>query len=312
MDHAPLAATGSINAPTGSPLPKVGTAPVNWNNSDLPDRSPPVPFPAILDEMAAAGYAGTEHDIQFPNDPEIMRSALAKRGLALCASYQWLRLSAERGIDEDLVALDQILTMLVALNCDNLVVSDAPTPERVALAGHVPDDNSAGLDDAAWDRLARNLTAAAERAAARGVRTHYHNHVGTYVETPAEVDRLVSLLPDTGADLCFDTGHYAYGGGDPTAFVHRHRDKIGHVHLKDVDPTVLAQARENGWSFVDALRHVIFSEFGEGTVDIPRIVAELRAAGFVGWVIVEQDTSRRPSTASAAASRRFLRERCGI
>ena len=312
MNPTATSPIGLQEASPGASLPKVGTAPVNWNNCELPDWSPYLPFPAILDEMAAAGYAGTEHDIQFPNDPAILRSALAERGLTLCASYQWLRLSAELGIDEDLAALDEILDMLVALGCDNLVVSDAATAERVALAGHVPDDNSAGLDEAAWERLARNLTVAAARAATRGVRTHYHNHVGTYVETPAEVDRLVSLLPRTGADLCFDTGHYAYGGGDPAAFVRRHRDQIGHLHMKDVDPAVLAEARANGWSFVEALRHVIFAEFGEGMVDIPAVVAELRAVGFAGWVIVEQDTSRRPPTESATASRRFLRERCGI
>lgn len=291
---------------------RVGTAPVNWNNSDLPGWRTPTPFPQILDEMAAAGYAGTEHDRQFPDDPAVLKDALEERGLTLCASYQWVHLSPETGIDADLAALDGILTLLDALECPVLVVADAMTPERIALAGRVPEEGSASLDDAGWQRLAANLTRVAEKASVRGIRTCYHNHVGSYVESPAECARLVDLLPETGATLCFDTGHYAYGGGDPTSFVQDHSDLIGHLHLKDVDPSMLERARQSGWSFVDALRQIIFCPFGAGMVDVPAIVDSLRAADFDGWVVVEQDTCPGDPTERAAANRDYLWSCCGI
>ena len=291
---------------------RVGTAPVNWNNSDVPDWRDPTPFPEILDKMAAAGYAGTEHDRQFPDDPAALRESLAARGLALCASYQWVRFSAEQGIDEDLANVDEILAMLVALDCRTLVVADAMTPERKAIAGRVPADGSRSLDEAGWRRLAQNLTRVAERAAKRGIRATYHNHVGSFVESPGECARLVELLPATGATLCFDTGHYAYGGGDATAFVREHSNLIGHMHLKDVDPDILSQAQSAGWSFADALRKVIFCPFGEGVVDIPAIVEALRRASFDGWVVVEQDTCLGDATDRAAANRDYLRSMCGI
>ena len=291
---------------------QVGTAPVNWNNGDLPGWRTPTPFPQILDEMAAAGYAGTEHDRQFPDDSATLRAALAERGLALCASYQWLRLSAETGIEADLSALDAILDMLVAVGCDTLIVADAMTPERIALAGRIPADGSAGLDDTGWVRLSENLTRVASRAAARGVRTCYHNHVGSYVESPGECARLIDLLPGTGGVLCFDTGHYAYGGGDPTEFVREQSDLIGHLHLKDVDPDILAQARREGWSFIDALREIVFCPFGTGMVDILAIVRALQAAAFDGWVVVEQDTCLGDPTERATAHRSYLRSCCGI
>jgi inosose dehydratase len=291
---------------------RVGTAPVNWNNSDVPDWRERTPFPDILDEMAAAGYAGTEHDRQFPDDPAAMREALASRGLELCASYQWVRFSAEQGIEDDLASVDAILEMLGAVGCRTLVVADAMTPERKSIAGRVPADGSAGLDAAGWARLAQNLTRVAERAGQRGIRTTYHNHVGSYVESPEECARLVELLPETGARLCFDTGHYAYGGGDATAFVREHSSLIGHLHLKDVNPDILAQARSSGWSFTEALRKVIFCPFGDGVVDIPAIVEALRRAEFDGWVVVEQDTCAGDPTARAAANREYLRSHCGI
>ena len=85
---------------------KVGTAPVNWNNGDVPDWRTPTPFPQILDEMASAGYAGTEHDRQFPDDPATLKAALDHAGLTLCASYQWVHFSHADGFKQDLIAID--------------------------------------------------------------------------------------------------------------------------------------------------------------------------------------------------------------
>lgn len=304
--------TSPRGARHGSDTPLVGTAPVNWNNDDLPNWAPPVAFNTMLDEMAAAGYAGTEYGAGFPIKGERLRSELSSRDLALCGAYQWLDLLDDERILETRPTLDRTMRLLASVDCGDLVVASAMSPERVALAGNVPDDGSAGLDDDGWSTLARNLQVVAEQAAAHGLRTHYHNHVGTHVETPGEVDRLLTVIAGTQVDLCFDTGHYAYGGGDPTAFVMAHGERIGYLHLKDVDAATLDTARRCSWSFLDALRHCIFCEFGDGLVDIPAILKALRIVTYDGWVIVEQDTSRRRSFESAVASRQFLRHRCGL
>jgi inosose dehydratase len=308
-----IASTGpNRNGDIRPPMLSVGTAPVNWNNDDLPGWAPFVPVETVLDEMAAAGYAGTEFGSGFPLNADALRSALSSRALSLCGAYQWLDLLAKERLCLERSDLGTTLQLLSAAGCEHLIVAATMTSERVALAGHVPIDGSAGLDDRGWSMLVRNLAAIAEQAADYGIRTHYHNHVGTYVETPAEVDRLLEVIGETGADLCFDTGHYAYGGGDPTSFALAHGDRIGYLHLKDVDPATLATSRDESWSFLDALRHCIFCEFGEGMVDIPAIVMSLGGHGFAGWVVVEQDTSRRRSFDNAVTSRRFLRHHCGI
>ncbi len=292
--------------------PKVGTAPINWNNDDLKDWAPLVPFPAILDEMAAAGYEGTELGSIYPAEPAGLRIELERRGLALSGAYRWLPLLDPAALDAEMPALDQLLDLLSALDAHDLIVASRMEPRRIALAGRVPADGSAGLSDDEWRTLVESLTRISRRAAENGIRTHYHNHAGSYVETPAEVERFLSLVDPAVADLCFDAGHYAFGGGDPADFVARHVDRIGYVHLKDVDPAVLARARAEGLGFLDALRVYVFCELGEGIANVPQIVRCLLDHGYSGWIIVEQDTSRRPSTESARASREYLRQRCGL
>ena len=291
---------------------KVGTATVNWNNDDLPGWRPIVPFPAILDEMVAAGYAGTEYNQAFGSDADQILAELSSRGLRLAGSYQWLHLRDHNALEQEMVALQGTIEMLLACGSSDLIVADAMSPHRIALAGHVPADGSAGLGDDEWALLASGLRLVCKQAAASGVRVHYHNHVGTYVETPAEVDRLLEETAGDDFDLCFDTGHYAYGGGDPTAFALAHAAQIGYMHLKDVSASVLAEARANKWSFIEALRHIIFCEFGDGIVSIPHVIDVLKANDYAGWVIVEQDTSARDSTESATASRAYLRRTSGI
>ena len=107
--------------------------------------------------------------------------------------------------------------------------------------------------------------------------------------------------PTFPADLCFDTGRYAYGS-DPTGFIREHGDRIGYLHPKDADPDVLASARRAHLGVLDALRRYIFCESGVGVVRIPGAIDALRECGFAGLVIVEQDASRRPAAESAAAS----------
>jgi inosose dehydratase len=266
----------------------------------------------MLGEAAAAGYAGIEYGDGFPIVPDELRRALDERGLGLAGCYRWLPLRDEEALESDLPTLDALLSLLSAAGGRDLVVADAMTPERIAMAGQVPGDGSRGLDEPAWRSLGETLRMVAERTSTHGIKTHYHNHVGTFVEAPHEVERLLAELRPGLVDLCFDTGHYAYGGGDPTTFVLAHRDLIGYLHLKDVDPAVLHQARGERLGFLDALKRYIFCEFGAGMVDIPRVIDALRDGNYRGWVIVEQDTTPRTAFESAADSRRYLRDKCRI
>jgi inosose dehydratase len=285
----------------GSSL-RIGTAPVNWNNFDLSGWRPVVPFPAILDEMRAAGYEATEWDQSFGSDIDALNRERTARGITFTGAYRWLDFLDDDQFANDLAEVAPFLATLQGIGATHLVVADSLRPHRVALAGSIPADGSASLKDDGYDRIIANLARLAAVAAPFGLDVHYHNHVGSYVEAPDEVGQLVRRLDATPVDLCFDTGHYAFGGGDALAFVREHRAAIGYMHLKDVDDGVLTQSRANRWSFHDALQHIIFSPIGQGSAQIDEIVGLLVRHGFDGYVIIEQDTCRDDSTTNSRAN----------
>lgn len=290
---------------------KVATASVNWNNADLGDGSG-VPFPDILDLAQTAGYTAMEYNPVFGGDVETLRAGATARGIAWCGTYLPIDLVSGPLTDVHLREVEALAELLAAIGSTDMVVAEPGGAERVAIAGQVPTDGSASLPADAYPLVAANLHQAAAVARRYGVAIHFHNHVGTWIETPAEVDALLEHL-DTGlVDLCFDTGHYAYGGGDALAFLRDNLDRIGYLHLKDVDAAVLAEAKAQGWSFLEALRHIIFSPLGEGQADIPAILSALVDSGFAGWVVVEQDTCEGDPTEVARQNREYIARQVGV
>jgi inosose dehydratase len=176
----------------------------------------------------------------------------------------------------------------------------------VALAGRVPADGSQSLRADEVRRLADGVHRLAETAEGFGLSVHYHNHVGSWIEAPHEVDALLQHLDLSRVDLCFDTGHYAYGGGEAAAFIHEHLDAIGYLHLKDVETRVVSSARERKLTFIEALKEYVFSPLGDGSTDIPAILDTLLEGRFNGWVVVEQDTCEGDSTQTAKENFQFI------
>jgi inosose dehydratase len=139
------------------------------------------------------------------------------------------------------------------------------------------------------DRLAafaRNVGAAAARVRDRGFEPTFHHHLGTYIETPAEID---AFLDATDVDLTFDTGHLLLGGGEPLDAWRRWSGRINHVHLKDVDRAVLRAVRDRGGDMVDVWRSRAFVPLGDGDLDVAGIVDAVTASGYDGWIVIEQD-----------------------
>jgi inosose dehydratase len=287
---------------------KVATASVNWNNADLPPTQQGVGFPAILDLAHQAGYRAMEYHPLFGDDAATLLAEAGKREIAWCGSYCPVDLVGDALGDDELAEIEALVGLLASIGCHDLIVAEPGRPGRIALAGQIPEDGSASLPADAYPTMAANLHAIGALARRHEVRVHFHNHVGTWIETPAELDALMAHLDFDLVDLCFDTGHYAYGGGDALAFLRDHADRIGYLHLKDVDGVVLTEAKEQSWSFLEALRHIIFSPLGDGAADIPGILLTLVESKFTGWVVVEQDTCAGDPTETARANRVYIEE----
>jgi inosose dehydratase len=271
---------------------RVGTAPISWGVSEMPDWGQVLPPELVLDEMAATGYVGTELGPwgYLPENVEQLRADLDRRGLALIGGFCPVTLHRpEQAVGQRQFALD-VARRLRDLGASVLVLAEAGDADRLAAAGHVATGVTPSFADADWQRFAEGANAIAAAARELGLATAFHPHVGSYVETEGEVEELLRRTDATLVGLCVDTGHLAYAGADPVAMTRQHRDRVVHVHLKDVSAAVLTQARAEGWSFAQAVGRGIFVPLGDGMVSLPAVQAALAAAGYAGWVVVEQDS----------------------
>ena len=283
----------------------IGCVPIVWNNADLPDLAPLAPHDEILDAFERLGYAGTQHGRGFPEGADLA-DAVHRRGLRFAELYSALPADAN-GLAADAEAIARRdLQRLVAAGGEVLVVALDGSPDRDALSGRI-EGGSPRWPDEAFDRLSELLDDLAG-AAPGGVRVAFHPHTATWIEAPHEVEAIAARLPATRAGLCLDVGHYLVGGGDPVEAIGRHGSLITHVHAKDVDPAVLARLRSGEIDgFGGAVRERIFTELGNGALDLDGVVAALDRIGYGGWLMVEQDSTWLLPSEAAAVGIRVLR-----
>jgi inosose dehydratase len=289
----------------------VGNAPCSWGVLEFDLEGEAAGYDKVLDEISASGYAGTElGDWGFmPTDPGRLREELSARPLALLGAFVPVNLKDRAAHAPGQEAALRTARLLAAVQGDRpfIVLADenGKDPLRTAHAGRIAADE--GLSEEEWRVLAAGAEGIA-RAVRRetGLRTVFHHHCAGYVETPAEIDRLMSLTDPGVLGLCLDTGHCRFGGGDPMHLLHRYRERIWHVHFKDCRPGIAAESRANGWDYFESVRRGIFCELGKGDVDFPAVRAELARTGYDGWIVVEQDVL--PGMGSPIASARRNRE----
>lgn len=291
----------------------VGNAPCSWGVIENVEGQRGG-YAQVLDEMQETGYAGTElGDWGFmPTDPDDLSAELARRNLKLLASWVSVKLhdpACHAESEADAVRTARQLARVGGP--DNVIVlGNDPymDPVRTLNAGRLRPEH--GMSEAQWQVFAEGANRVA-RAVKRetGLRTVFHHHIGTWVETPEETARLLAMTDPEVLGLCFDTGHYRHGGGDPLTGLRRHADRIWHVHFKDHNPAVAAQARAEGWDAVTAVGHGLFCELGKGDIDFPGVLAELKAMGYKGWIVVEQDVlpGMGSPKESAARNRAYIR-----
>jgi len=264
---------------------RIGINPITWTNDDLPALGGDTPLETCLAETRLAGYAGIELGNKFPRSAETLRPILDRHGLALISGWYSGRL-LERSVDEEIAAIEDHLALLAALGCKVMVFAET--------TGGIGDDRAAKLSRRPvlaagdWKDFATKLTAVAEHLRRRGVAMAFHHHMGTVVETPDEVDRLMALTgPAVG--LLLDTGHPAYAGGDSLAIARRHIARINHVHCKDIRRAVLERMRAADSSFLDAVVEGVFTVPGDGAIDYAPLFGVLKEAGYQGWLVVEAE-----------------------
>ena len=263
----------------------LGINPITWTNDDMPELGGHIALDTCLAEARAAGYAGIELGGKFPREAAVLRPILARHRLELVSGWYSAQL-CRRSVAEEVATIASHLDLLATMGCAAMVFAEghgstdsnpaAPLSRRPVLA------------DAAWPEFCAKLTELARHLRQRGVRLAFHHHMGTVVQTEAEIDR---LMANTGDDvgLLLDTGHLVFAGGDPVAVARRYGARVAHVHCKDVRAAVLADVLREDRSFLRAVLDGVFTVPGDGSIDFAAVLRELHHAGYAGWLVVEAE-----------------------
>lgn len=257
---------------------RIAGAPISWGVCEVPGWGHQMAADRVLAEMAGAGVTATEFgpDGFLPDDPMRRRDLLAQYGLAAVGGFVPVLLH-----DADHDPVPQVRALLPAFQA-----SGAGTLVLAAVTGQDGYDERPELDAAGWTTLLSRLDALDVVAAEYGVTATLHPHVGTMVERPDEVWR---VLDGSAIGLCLDTGHLLVGGADPVDIAQRAADRIAHVHLKDVDAAMAGRVRGGEIGYRDAVAAGMYRPLGDGDVGIAAIVSALTSAGYDGWYVMEQD-----------------------
>ncbi len=267
---------------------RIGANPIGWSNDDLQEIGGDTPLETCLAEAKEAGIEGMELGNKFPRRPEALKAALAPFGLACVGGWHSIEL-LERSARQEFDLAKPHRDLLIAMGTDVFIVAetsnaihgrrDLPLSRRPTLAAHE------------WAAYGAKITELAELLAAEGLKLCYHHHMGTIVESEADIEAFMAHTRPP-AHLLLDTGHATWGGSDPAELAMRYRNRISHVHVKDVRETVMEQARREDWSFLDAVLGQgqelgIYTVPGDGMVDYTAVFKAL--PGYAGWVVIEAE-----------------------
>ena len=258
---------------------KIAGAPISWGVCEVAGWGYQLEPARVLREMRGAGLSATElgPDGFLPSDTEELKAVLQSHELACVGGFVPVVLHDVGHYPADDLAGP--LTALCAAGAGVVVLAAATGAEGY--------DSRPVLDDGQWATLLSNLDRLAGIASERGLLAVLHPHVGTMVETRADVER---VLAGSSIPLCLDTGHLLIGGTDPLELAKAVPNRIAHTHLKDVDAAMAAKVQSGELTYTEAVKAGMYTPLGTGDIDIAGIVSVLRDNGFDGWFVLEQDT----------------------
>lgn len=288
---------------------RLGIAPIAWSNDDLPELGGDTPLETCLRDAKAAGFSGVETGGKFPTTTPELRAALEGHGLRLCGGWYSGTL-----LDNDLEAEKAQVTgqlhLFRDLGAPCLVYGEtAGTIQNLRTA---PLDSRRRLDEAQIRDYGHRLTAFAEYCAEEGMPIGFHHHMGTAIETEADLDLLMNHTGEA-VRLLYDAGHMAFAGGDVLGVIDKHAQRIVHVHAKDVRQPVLDGLDRSSESFLDAVLKGAFTVPGDGSLDFGAIAQRLADRGYEGWFVVEaeQDPVQAPPDEYACIGHKALTDALG-
>jgi inosose dehydratase len=262
---------------------RIGANPICWANDDMPELGGETTLETILSEARQIGFEGMELGKKFPRTPEALTAALAPYGLACISGWYSAKLLA-RDADAEFAAMQKHLGLLKSQGSEVMVLCE--TSNTIQGEIETPLSRRPHLVGDGWKTFGARMTRLADLMRGQGMRLVYHHHMGSVVQSAEDID---AFMAHTGpsVELLLDTGHAVWGGDDPARLATRYRDRIGHVHTKDIRPAVRAQSEAEDWSFLKSVLNGIYTVPGDGTIDFVSIFRAL--PGYAGWVVLEAE-----------------------
>ena len=292
---------------------KLGIAPIAWTNDDMPDLGKENTFEQCVSERALAGFTGSEVGNKYPKDPEVLKKALELRGVEIC--NQWFSsFLITKPFEEVEKEFRAQLAFLKAMGAKVIGASEQSYSVQgqldTPIFGHKYE-----MNDQEWDTFCTGMNKLGKIAKEEyGIALTFHHHMGTVVQSLAEVDRMMENTDPEYVSLLFDTGHFTYCGEDPLEVVKKYVHRIKHVHLKDIRPEVVEQVKKENMSFLAGVRAGAFTIPGDGCINYDPIFKVLEEAGYEGYMVVEaeQDPAKANPLEYAIRARKFIAEKTGL
>jgi len=290
---------------------KLAIAPIAWTNDDLPELGGHISFEQCIDEMAAAGFTGSEIGNKYPMDPDVLKPALEQRGLQISSAWFSTFFSEEGRGGETVDKYVEHMNFLKVMGARVVNVCECGHCVQMG-SRHVFDRPE--YSDEQWQLVAQGLNLIGEIALENDMINAYHYHMGTMVQNLEETDRLMELTDPGLVHLLVDTGHAHYAGDDPLSIVQKYGPRIRNVHLKDIRQEILDMVHSGKMSFLDSVKAGVFTVPGDGCIDFSPIFKALAEKGYQGWFVVEaeQDPDKANPLEYAKMARNFIRENAGI
>jgi inosose dehydratase len=275
---------------------RLGANPIGWSNDDLQEIGGDTPLETCLAEAREAGFEGMELGNKFPREAGALKAALAPYGMACVAGWLSIEL-LKRSAREEFVLAKPHRDLMKAMGTDVFIVAE--TSNAIHGDRAKPLSRRPHLPAGAWKDYGAKITELADLLAAEGLKLCYHHHMGTIVQSEADIQAFMANTSPP-VNLLLDTGHATWGGADPAALAHRYKTRISHVHCKDVREAKMREAQAGDWSFLDSILGKgaelgVYTVPGDGMIDYVSVFKELR--GYSGWVVLEaeQDPKKAPS-----------------
>ncbi|MCI5947839.1 MAG: myo-inosose-2 dehydratase [Oscillospiraceae bacterium] len=290
---------------------KLGIAPIAWTNDDMPDLGAENTFEQCISEMALAGFKGCEIGNKYPKDPKVLKKALDLRHMQICNAWFSTFLTT-KPYEETEKEFIKHITFLKEMGAKVVGVSE----QGHSIQGtdlSIFDDKYI-MNDEEWDKLCTGLNKLGKVAKDMGITLTFHHHMGTVVQTAAEIDRLMENTDPELFNLLFDSGHLAYCGEDYMYVLKKYINRIKHVHLKDIRPEVIEKVKKEHLSFLQGVRLGTFTVPGDGAIDFTPIFDVLAENNYEGYVLVEaeQDPAVANPFEYAVKARKYIAEKAGL